>query len=86
MTVAVEVQDFIVTQLLKGRKQSIGVDESLISSGVLDSVSWLQLVNFIEKQYGITVEDDELLPETFESVDAISQFVERKQAGLSRRR
>lgn len=78
MNVRSDVERFVVDELLKGSKKSIGADESLIGSGVLDSLSWLQLVSYIEKHFGVRVEDEELLPEYFENVNAITAFVEGK--------
>jgi acyl carrier protein len=78
--VATEIRGFISKNLLKGKSRELGDDESLIGTGVLDSVSWLQLVSHIEKHYGLTVEDDELSPEKFDTIGAIAEFVARKQS------
>lgn len=80
MTIATEIEHFIVDQLLVGSRSQIGPDESLITSGVLDSLTWLQLATFVEQQYGITIGDDELVPENFESISAITALVERLRA------
>jgi acyl carrier protein len=54
-------------------------DESLISSGVLDSLALLRLIAFLEEQMGVTVEDSEVIPENFETVNEIKGFIERKR-------
>jgi acyl carrier protein len=53
-------------------------DESFLSSGIIDSLGVMQLVTFIESEYGIAVRDTELVPENFDSVDKLAAFVERK--------
>jgi acyl carrier protein len=84
VSVTAEIESYILEHLVKGKVSHVGRDESLIGSGVIDSVRWLQLVSFIEKRYRITVEDDELAPETFDSINNISAYVVRKQADTGR--
>lgn len=56
-------------------------DESLIFvEGILDSMGFVLLINFIEETFAIKAKDSELLEDNFESVDAMSSFVERKLA------
>jgi acyl carrier protein len=45
---------------------------------VIDSLGIMEVVDFIEEQYGITVEEDELLVDNFRSLEAISSLVDRK--------
>lgn len=53
-------------------------DEPLLE-GLVDSTSMLRLVLFVEERFGVRVEDDELVPENFETVRSLAAFVERKQ-------
>jgi len=54
-------------------------DESLIfGEGILDSMGFILLINFIEETFGIKAKDSELLEDNFESIDAMTNFVERK--------
>ena len=53
---------------------------SLLETGILDSLSLLRLVLFIQERFGIAVDDVDLVPEHFDSVDAISAYL-RSQAG-----
>ena len=54
-------------------------DEPLLDSGVLDSAAVFELVQFVEKEFGVKVEDDEGVPEHFESVNAMARLVESKK-------
>lgn len=54
--------------------------QSLLESGVIDSMGVLSLVMWLEQEFGITVDDDEVLPENLDSISAIAGFVERKLA------
>jgi len=54
-------------------------DESLIfAEGLLDSMGFILLINFIEDTFGIKAKDSELLEDNFESINAMANFVERK--------
>lgn len=57
----------------------VGSDEELLE-GVLDSTDVLRLVLFVEEQFGVRVEDDELVPENFGSLRQLAVFVERKRS------
>ncbi len=59
---------------------SLGPEDSLLAKGLLDSLSILKTVTFCEEQFGITIPDDEVLPDHFESVRAIAALVERQRA------
>jgi acyl carrier protein len=53
----------------------------LLDSGILDSLSLLRLVVFLEERFGITMGDADLLPENFASVDAICAYLRTREAG-----
>jgi methoxymalonate biosynthesis acyl carrier protein len=55
-------------------------DYPLIENGVLTSLQTVELVMFMEEEFGIVVEDDELDEENFGSIDAIAGLVEGKAA------
>lgn len=54
-------------------------DDSLLELGVIDSVAMLGLLEHLEKDYGIVVDQDEMIPEHFGSLSAILEFVQRKR-------
>jgi acyl carrier protein len=77
-----DVAQFIVSELARGRGvTSIERDESLLTSGIVDSHGVMELVGFLEQRYGIAVDDADLTPENFDNVVSIEAFVERKQSG-----
>jgi len=55
---------------------------SLLETGVLDSLSLLKLVLFVQERFGIVVDDVDLVPEHFASVDTICAYL-RSRAGES---
>ena len=56
-------------------------DTPLLDSGILDSLSLLRLVVFLEERVGITMNDVDLLPENFTSVNAICAFLRARAPG-----
>lgn len=61
------------------RGTRLGSSDSLLDHGVIDSLTMMELISFLESTYGIQVTDDELVPENFDSLAAIAGFVESKQ-------
>jgi acyl carrier protein len=53
-------------------------DDSLIEKGIIDSTGMLELVAFIGNEFGITVEDDELIPDNLDSIHKVVSFIQRK--------
>lgn len=75
---ALIIEQFIVDEILNQNGSRIDHDQSLIGSGILDSLAFLQLVGFLEEQFGITADDDELVPENFDTITRIKAFIEGK--------
>jgi acyl carrier protein len=73
------VEHFLVDQIMMGEKGTrIDPQVSLFDTGVVDSLSLLRLINFLEEQYGIVVEDEEVVPANFDTLNIIESFVARK--------
>ena len=70
------VKQFIVSELLFGNESLLtSNDQSFLKTGVLDSSGLLELITFIENTFGITVNDDELVPENLDSLNNIEKFI-----------
>lgn len=63
--------------------KAVGVDDSLLDSGLLDSIGIFEVATFLESAFGITVEDEAIIPEHFETVALIANFVNRKKANTA---
>ena len=72
-----EVRNYLKEASLSS-SDSIKDDTLIFDTGVLDSMGLLFLIEFLNEQYSITVEDEELLPNNFESVNNITAFVKNK--------
>ena len=74
------IRSFIEKNYLLGAANSFADDASLLEHQVLDSTGVLELVAFLEQHFGVKVEDDELVPENLDSLDALHAFLMRKRA------
>ena len=77
------VRGFIDEHFPAARKQSLGDDDSLLDSGIVDSLGILEIVSFLSETFAIEVSDEDLVPENFQSVATLVDFIERR-GGLSR--
>jgi acyl carrier protein len=58
--------------------KNVGNDEPLLKNGLIDSLGILEVVTFIEQEFGIIVSDEDLLPDNFGSVHSVTDFVRSK--------
>ena len=57
--------------------------ESLLEAGLIDSTGVLELVGYLETNFGIPIDDADIVPENLDSIDSIVAYVERKRASAS---
>ena len=70
------INDFISKELVQDPAVlPLGNATSLLETGVLDSLSLLRLVVFIQGRFGIVVGDVDLVPENFNTVDAVCAYL-----------
>ena len=73
------IHGFIKQRFPLASSKELTQDLSLLDSGVVDSLGVLDLVGFIEEQFGIAAQDEDLVPENFDSIDALTRFVEERR-------
>jgi acyl carrier protein len=77
--VARQLREFILASYLFGDSDRMPADsDSLLQNGVLDSTGVLELIEFLESEFGITVEDDETVPANLDSLSGLVSFVDFK--------
>jgi len=74
------IRDFILRHFPLAKKRNIGDDDHLLAAGVIDSLGVLEVVGFLEEDFGVSVVDDELVPENFKSIESLVSFVGRKNS------
>jgi acyl carrier protein len=73
-----KLSDFIRREFLFDKEALLGPDDALFPE-VIDSLGVMEVVDFIEADYGITLEEDELLVENFRTLRAIGELIDRKR-------
>ena len=79
MSIETILQEYIQDEILTGKKRSVSIDQSLIGSGVLDSVRLLQLIAFVEKRFAIQIADAEMMADNFKTIARITTLIEAKR-------
>jgi acyl carrier protein len=76
-----DIKTFILENFMLGRnREELEDSVSLLDMGIIDSTGILELVEFVEKSYGVKIEDNELVPENLDSIDNLVMFIGRKTA------
>jgi acyl carrier protein len=80
MSIEQQVREYILENYLFTDDQSaLTNSDSFLETGILDSTGILEVIHFIEEEFEISVEDEEMVPENLDSVDRIVAYVGRKQ-------
>ena len=81
MTIEQQIKDYVAENFLFSDDGYHLPDEvSFLEEGIVDSTGVLELILFVEETYGITVANEDVLPENFDSVTNLAAFVRRKLA------
>jgi acyl carrier protein len=72
------IHTFLLDKFPLARKSGIGKDTALLEKGILDSLGILDVVSFLENEFSLVVNDEELVPENFQSLGTLTSFVLKK--------
>ncbi len=79
-----QVREFILENYMYGSApEELDDEASFLESGIIDSTGAMELILFLEEEFGVKVEDAEMLPENLDSVDKVCAYLEGKGAGDS---
>ena len=70
-----KVKEFIVENFLFGEDENLTEDSSFLNEGIIDSTGILELVDFIETEFSIRVDDEDLIPENFDSLKNLYAYI-----------
>jgi len=74
------IKGYINQEVLSGQEiPPVKDDTELVESGILDSLSILRLVLFIEEKYSLKIAPEDVVRENFETVEAISAYVRKRK-------
>jgi acyl carrier protein len=78
-TILPSLENHIATQILKQPNRKIAPDEPLISSGLIDSFSLMDLALFVEDAFGVRIEDTELNANTFDNLNQLAALINSRK-------
>jgi acyl carrier protein len=77
------IRNFIFSNLIFDQGAVLENDTSFLESGIIDSTGFLELIMFLESTYGIKVAPEEMVPANLDSVNRVTQFLQRKLAAAA---
>ena len=79
-SVHTRIREFVLASFPLARQSPPQDDDSLLDSGIVDSLGILELVEFLTGSFGIVIDDQDLNPDDFRSISSLTEFVQRKIA------
>ncbi len=73
------IRNFVIENFLFGDDTGLTDETSFRDEGIVDSTGILELVAFLETEFGIKMEGDEFIPDNLDSIEKIAAFVARKK-------
>lgn len=74
---------YITTKILKQPNRKLSDTEPLISSGLIDSFSLVDLGLFVEDQFGVRLDDTELNAQTFDTLAQLAELIRQRQSPIT---
>jgi acyl carrier protein len=82
-TVTGTLRNFVVQNFLFGDlTRPLSDDDSFLEKGIVDSTGILEMVGFLEKEFDLKVQDEEIVPDHFDSIARLARYVHRKQGSV----
>lgn len=74
-----KLNEYITTEIMQQPGREIGADEALISGGLIDSFSLVDLAMFVEETFNVRIDDTELNAETFDTLNQLAALIKSRQ-------
>lgn len=74
-----KLNEYITTEIMQQPDREIGADEALISGGLIDSFSLVDLAMFVEETFNVRIDDTELNAETFDTLNQLAALIKSRQ-------
>ena len=73
-----QIREFVYKTFPLARKKQVKDSDSLLESGIVDSMGVVEIVSFLESELKIVLNDDEMVAEHFESIEKIASFADSR--------
>ncbi|MDH5325885.1 MAG: acyl carrier protein [Gammaproteobacteria bacterium] len=81
MSTEQKIRDYVLDNyLFTDDQNALKNDESFLDKGIIDSTGIMEVILFLEEEFGIEVEDEEMVPENLDSVNNIVKYIQSKQS------
>ncbi len=81
MTIEDQIKQYVAENFLfSDDGYTLPEEASFLEEGIVDSTGVLELILFVEETYDVTVDNEDVLPENFDSVTRLAAFIRRKIA------
>ncbi len=77
------IRQFLTTNFYIADPSQLEDETSLLDAGIVDSTGVLEVITFIEKEFGIKVAQEDMLPENLDSISKIAAYVARTKAKVA---
>jgi acyl carrier protein len=83
---ATRIRNFLLESVLAGmRTDAFTDDDSFLENGIIDSTGILELIGFIEEEFGIEVRDEDLVPDNFDSISKLCRYIAARNGNAASR-
>jgi acyl carrier protein len=73
-----QIRTFLSTNFPLYKEEQVEREQSLVESGVIDSLGILELVDFVETTFDLQIPEDDLLPENLDSIANLTRYLGEK--------
>jgi acyl carrier protein len=80
MDITSRVRQFITTNFYVADPNALSNAAPLLDQGIIDSTGVLEVITFLESEFGVRVDDAEITPDNLDSIERIAAFVQKKKA------
>ena len=79
MDIKDSIKNYVISELVSDSQHAnLGDTDQLIESGIIDSLGIMKLIGFLEDNLSVEIDDMELVPENFASIESITALVKKK--------
>ena len=73
------IREYLNVHTPQAKDMQFSDNESLLAAGIIDSMSMVGLISFLEQKFGMKIDEDDMTPEHFDSVNSIAEYVRKKK-------
>ncbi len=79
MDITLKVKEYIESEIIQDKQfRNLNASDPLLTTGIIDSLGLVKLLSFVNENYSISLDDREIVPENFETIQAISDLIREK--------